>query len=257
MRRWLLVATSALLAAALLAGGCRPGQTTEGSNARPASSGPVSGCIRKTVVIGVDRSGSFTALLPAAVSQLAALLRTRACPGDLWMFRWIATDSYSDREIILTLPIPPAVTQCPNPFDRRCRAQAASDMETIRQIVEGAARRLEGAARPPVARITDYWGFFVKSSQLFSTTSTTDARKFLIVVGDLADDAGRKGPLALQDVTVITVMFQSGRDAAAHLKLRGFWQDALTAAGAGPVVFGDPSQPPDSLWEAAVSGTKR
>lgn len=257
MNHRVLITISTLLVASIFAGGCRPGHTSgEAAGGPTQASATVIECLRKTVVVGIDRSGSYTALLPAAMPQVATLLRSRSCPGDVWMFRWIATDSYSDREIIFTVTVPTALVHCANPFDRRCRAQAAREAAAQGQLIEEAARRLE-ATRAATARITDYWGFFTKSSQLFSASPDPAVPKLLIVVGDLVDDAGRSLPLALTDVTVITMMFKSGHDAAAHLRLRKFWQDALTAAGAKTVVFGDPSQPLDAVWDAAIPGAGR
>jgi hypothetical protein len=245
------IAVLAALAALVLAG-CAPTQPSPKAAGQSLPAQTVR-CPR-VVVVGFDRTGSY-ALAAEGRRQVADVLVRSACPGDTWYFRWISNDSFSDRNIIFTLRLPPVPPASSNPFDRRSRAAAERSLARIAQAKRAAAVQL-AKLRPASVYHTDIWGFLAKAATLLAS-APQGSQRILILATDLGDTLNRRVALDLAGVRAYVVAFQSGQDAAGAAARRGFWEQVLSRAGVDRVAFIDPSQTLWDVWAEESAGEAR
>lgn len=253
--------TSTIILVVLLSmvvSGCA--NSASGDQSHPASASVSRCAIPRTVVVGIDRSGSYS-LTGAGIEQIARLLERVACPGDTWYLRWIEEDSYRASAAIHTVAfeaLPPQPTAPANPLARRTREEGLRAWDaTRRKFLKGRseAAGLLRAQVPPTAGASDVVGFFLKGDELLETTARPSQR-VVVVATDLRHNIERDGEFQLHGAHVILLVFQADDPHEARA-LRAAWLDRLTQAGAASVRFHDPMEPVDHVLDAPATASKR
>lgn len=240
-----------------LASGCSP----RVSGAAQPNEAPPSRCaVTRTVVVGLDRSGSYS-LAGRGAAQVATLLDRAACPGDTWYLRWIEEDSYQSGAAITTVafaPVPPQPTRSANPLARRERAAALGEWDRLRQafVVERSkASAAVRALQPAVAGGTDVVGFLMKADTLMADAPAR-AQRVVVMTTDLQHNVDRDGTFALHGAHVLLLVFQADDPTLAR-ELRTSWQERLIRSGASAVTFRDAMEPADHVLDAPAVAPRR
>ncbi len=216
--------------------------------------------IPRTVVVGIDRSGSY-ALTGGGIEAVARLLERAGCPADIWYLRYIEEDSFRASAAIHTVAfkaMPPQPTAPANPLAQRSREEGLRAWDAIRRtfLKERAdAAALLRSLTPSTATATDVSGFFLKAGELYSRAPKT-SEHVIVVVSDLQHNVARDGDFQIPGAHVIALVFQAD-DPIESQALRAYWQERLTRAGAASVRFFDPSEPVDHVLDAPATALTR
>jgi hypothetical protein len=185
-------------------------------------------------VFGIDRSGSYN-FVRLGLKEAARLV-VLAPGGCRIVVRWIAEASYTDAEFVESWTAPPAfVSECENPFDRRCRAKVEADRERNVQARRTAMTRIQ-ALQPETSNYTDINGFIQAASDIFSTASP-GAELYLYLATDLEDNRRRHVEPDLRGALVTVLALQSAVDPKKTIDLRKNWEKRLRDWGASEVRF--------------------
>lgn len=196
--------------------------------AQGASPAPPTGTV---VVCAIDRSASYDFTTPGRRACAREILLAQA--GDEVIVRFISDRSYRAEEVVTHLRLP-AVAQCRNPFDLRCKAAEKRGRRVATQL---RARALEELRRvPTAARATDIIGLLLAAEDHFDATPAT-ARRKLVIASDLHDNVGQRILPNLLGVDVIIVALESDADVVAARALRNRWAAFLYRARARQVRF--------------------
>lgn len=236
--------------------GCTSTDVAAGSPS--ASTTAESRCaVPRTVVVGIDRSGSY-ALVSDGIAQVARILDRTACPDDIWYLRWIEADSYGPAAAITTItfnPVPPQPTKPANPLARRAHLEALQawgrHVAVFRAERTKAAKAIEALRRAGVAGGTDVVGFLMKSDELL-VSAPAHAQRVVLMTTDLQHNVDRDGAFDLRGAHVLLLVFQADDPVTAQ-QLRVYWDERLSSSGAASVRFRDPMETADTVLDAPAA----
>ncbi len=227
------LATSPLIALTLLGALACSVESTTPPEASASPEEPAAPAAR-TIVIGVDRSGSYD-FLTVGLNKAARLV-AEARPGDAVYLRWISGTSYLNEEQAARVRLPEGdVGNCTdNVFDNRCDTfeEALSDFKRTHVI-----RIL--ALRPPAASNTDIMGFIQAASDTLATVGTGKER-LLYLATDLKDNVHHQIQPDLAEVRVVVIALQTDADPETTLQRRDTWRRIFEGYGAAEVRFETP-----------------
>jgi hypothetical protein len=198
----------------------------------------------RVVVVGIDETGSY-ALTPLALERAAEFFKQNACPGDLWIFRRITRDSYSDTATIPVykgqpfVKLPKVRPKPGNAFNKRGRLAYLRDLKRFEQMRQQVAEAVSKFKPRQGVIGTDIWGFLRKANDLGCSD--------IVMFTDLGDTRNLRVELNLNGARVWVLGFQSGRDPRKTVATRKRWETRLQKAGASKVTFHDISAPLPSL----------
>jgi len=189
----------------------------------PAEAAREEGACGRLVMVMPDLSGSFSAHLPAAVSEIRRLLLGLG-PGDCFLARGISGDSFGVSNDIVQLE------RLPMP---RRTIDAAHRTEIVlrkRRIVE----RLDGILQLKPASRTDIWQSLYSASVTLQNLSARQRDLYLFT--DLDDNRNLRPhglPLRLDGVTARLVVPRRNQDTFESFQARiKIWTERLIKAGA-------------------------
>jgi hypothetical protein len=174
----------------------------------------------------IDFSGSYEPYRALALADLKRLVTTLRA-GDCLIVKSIGTESFSDRNTLLVLPLPVSS----RPID-------PGHQQRLTELKVRAVKRLDALKAAPKDGYTDLWCSVFSASKVLQKN---DGEKTLLIYSDLLDNQRRKDcqQVRMEGVPVSVRFVPRGNDPAAFERRIALWARAFKEAGAGPVQFFD------------------